>query len=430
MSRVLKKIVIVLFLVFSFKPLALAIDCTYPEADLIITYDENGVNDEYIRSKFIKSKYYLNTFIFGTSNSSNETREIEIDQSLWKKYKGVACPSGMKVCTTTTYSLDAPTLKGLGAGIVDGFINNLLVAPHVSDDVKNWTGENTYNLLNFDARKLYVLTKEEYDNSDISRYHNGINITNTFKENAEIGYYGCKGDGEEWYNYLAGAVCGFFTDVGVSVYDLFAGEISIVKVIDVQCQDVRYRGPYMSFNVNCGQLMNKEVQYMDKINHYKECRDNQTCKSNAIKDINEVEENIKSQCKSILQNFDYEGVQQECIEDCLSMKDILNGYKKGTDLYDDGLSLGQCGFSDRLLIWIANIVRWVKYIVPVLVIVLGILDFIKAIASDKDDEMKKAQGRFVKRLIAAALIFIVPFIIEFILDKMGFTVTGCGVINL
>ena len=44
--------------------------------------------------------------------------------------------------------------------------------------------------------------------------------------------------------------------------------------------------------------------------------------------------------------------------------------------------------------------------------------------------MKKAQGRFVKRLIAAALIFIIPFIIEFVLGKMGFDSNGCGIIDL
>ena len=44
-----------------------------------------------------------------------------------------------------------------------------------------------------------------------------------------------------------------------------------------------------------------------------------------------------------------------------------------------------------------------------------ILDFIKAIASESDDEMKKVSARFAKRLIAAALIFIIPFILDFIL---------------
>ena len=89
-----------------------------------------------------------------------------------------------------------------------------------------------------------------------------------------------------------------------------------------------------------------------------------------------------------------------------------------------------CGFSENLIGWINNILNIVKYILPVLVIILGIIDFIKAIASDKDDEMKKAQGRFAKRLIAAALAFIIPFIIVFVLEKFGFVAEGCGVINL
>ena len=63
---------------------------------------------------------------------------------------------------------------------------------------------------------------------------------------------------------------------------------------------------------------------------------------------------------------------------------------------------------------------------PVLVIVLGILDFIKAIGADKEDEMKKAQKNFIIRLIAAALVFIIPLILEFILIKMGFGYDSCG----
>ena len=197
------------------------------------------------------------------------------------------------------------------------------------------------------------------------------------------------------------------------------------------CEDVTYNGPYISTNMNCSLLINSIVKYRSIITDYKNCDNNDLCKPKAITDINKIEENIKSQCTSILKNHDYDGVQKECIENCLNMKEILNSYRQGTDLYDDGKSnSGQCGFSTRLLLWVVNIMKWVKYIVPALVILLGILDFIKAITSDKDDEMKKAQGRFIKRLIVAALIFIVPFIIEFILDKMGFAANDCGVINL
>ena len=93
--------------------------------------------------------------------------------------------------------------------------------------------------------------------------------------------------------------------------------------------------------------------------------------------------------------------------------------KEGTDLYR-GIRNGKtCNVSDKLINWIANIIRWVRYLAPVLVIILGILDFIKAIASQSEDEMKKVQKRFVIRLIVAALFFLIPFILEFALKAFN-----------
>ena len=55
----------------------------------------------------------------------------------------------------------------------------------------------------------------------------------------------------------------------------------------------------------------------------------------------------------------------------------------------------------------------------ILLIVLSIMDFIKAVASDSEDEMKKVSAKFVKRLIVAALIFLIPLILEFLLGIFG-----------
>jgi len=139
-------------------------------------------------------------------------------------------------------------------------------------------------------------------------------------------------------------------------------------------------------------------------------------------ELDKTIDTIKEFCLSIYKNQSYDD-PTECVKECLEIDEIFEkdmGFNKN----------GSCGFSERLILWIANIIRWVKYIVPVAVIVLGILDFMKAISADKDDEMKKAQQRFIRRLIAAALIFIAPFIIEFILNKLGFAANGCGIINL
>ena len=138
--------------------------------------------------------------------------------------------------------------------------------------------------------------------------------------------------------------------------------------------------------------------------------------------LNEKMEKIKKFCDSVNKNQDYNDPTY-CVKECMKIDEIFKkdiGFDKN----------GECGFSARLIQWIGNIIRWAKYIVPIAVIVLGILDFMKAISADKEDEMKKAQQRFIRRLIAAALIFIAPFIIEFILNKLGFDANGCGIINL
>lgn len=155
-----------------------------------------------------------------------------------------------------------------------------------------------------------------------------------------------------------------------------------------------------------------------------------------ISEANKNIEKIKDYCKQALkyrdayiESSDGSKVTQEaCIKVCLSIEDELIKLKDEYNIEQN--SNGECGLSNNLLVWLLNIVKWVKYIIPVIVIVMGILDFMRAVASDKDDGMKQAQSRFIKRLIAAALIFIVPFILEFILDKMGFSVEGCNIFDL
>lgn len=73
---------------------------------------------------------------------------------------------------------------------------------------------------------------------------------------------------------------------------------------------------------------------------------------------------------------------------------------------------------------IANTVHIIILIIqvasPVLLVIFGMIDLTKAVISGKDDEIKKNQMVFVKRLIAAALVFfvfvIVKFVISFVAD--------------
>lgn len=61
------------------------------------------------------------------------------------------------------------------------------------------------------------------------------------------------------------------------------------------------------------------------------------------------------------------------------------------------------------------IVTIVKVGVPVLLVLLGMIDMGKAVVAQKEDEIKKAQGMFFKRLIAAALVFLVFFITQMVI---------------
>lgn len=130
---------------------------------------------------------------------------------------------------------------------------------------------------------------------------------------------------------------------------------------------------------------------------------------------------IKSSCNRATQSADY---NDACLDVCLKAED---DYEYWEDIFYGSKTKGNCGLSGRIITWILNIIRWVKYLLPVAVIILGILDFMKAMGSNKSDVMKQSQKRFVKRLIAAALVFLIPLLIQFVLIKLGFKYDGCGI---
>ena len=61
---------------------------------------------------------------------------------------------------------------------------------------------------------------------------------------------------------------------------------------------------------------------------------------------------------------------------------------------------------------INEILSYPKYIVPIIVIVLGTLDLIKAVIASKEDEMKNAQKTFIQRIFIGVAVFLIPVIID------------------
>lgn len=62
-----------------------------------------------------------------------------------------------------------------------------------------------------------------------------------------------------------------------------------------------------------------------------------------------------------------------------------------------------------------TIVNLIKIAVPIILIILGMLDMGKAVASQKEDDIKKGQKTLMSRCITAAIIFFVVAIVQLLM---------------
>lgn len=76
-------------------------------------------------------------------------------------------------------------------------------------------------------------------------------------------------------------------------------------------------------------------------------------------------------------------------------------------------------FGETIANWLKIIWNFVKIFVPIILFALGVLDFGQAIFAGKEDDMRKAQAKFIKRVIIAVLIFLIPSILQFLLNIAG-----------
>ena len=105
----------------------------------------------------------------------------------------------------------------------------------------------------------------------------------------------------------------------------------------------------------------------------------------------------------------------------LNEKQLVEIYDKYVDLVDrenlDIYPVVDCEtlLGEDLIKKINSYLNIIKIAVPIIVIGLGIADFTKAIFAGEED-MKKAQKQFIKRLIIAILIFLTPTLVNLLLS--------------
>lgn len=74
----------------------------------------------------------------------------------------------------------------------------------------------------------------------------------------------------------------------------------------------------------------------------------------------------------------------------------------------------------------------VKIAVPIILIAFGIVDFAQAVFAGDEEKMKKAQKRFISRIIASVLIFLTPVLVKLLLGLANevwsnISADGCGI---
>lgn len=77
-------------------------------------------------------------------------------------------------------------------------------------------------------------------------------------------------------------------------------------------------------------------------------------------------------------------------------------------------------FSGEFGLLLGQAFNLIKFAVPILIIGLGIVDYVKALAAQNQDEMKKATNKLIKRLMIGVVIFLLPTLIEFLLGLAGY----------
>ena len=122
---------------------------------------------------------------------------------------------------------------------------------------------------------------------------------------------------------------------------------------------------------------------------------------------------------------DTDATMKKRLDECDSFKEMV---KEAEELGLLRNISSECGMlsSDFTKI-LKDILNLVKIAGPILALGLGTLDFIKAMVSgDAEKEMKSAWKRFITRIIAAILLFLIPIILAFLLDRFLGVTPGNG----
>ncbi len=89
---------------------------------------------------------------------------------------------------------------------------------------------------------------------------------------------------------------------------------------------------------------------------------------------------------------------------------LLSEYGDTTDLCDD--------LAPALRI-VGVVYKGVQIIVPIILIIVGMLDFAKAVTEKNEDKIKEAQKKLISKAVAAVCVFLVTVIVGVLMRIVG-----------
>lgn len=198
--------------------------------------------------------------------------------------------------------------------------------------------------------------------------------------------------------------------------------------------------------------------YTNAVNQTKKLGDNVGCidskAGNKIESLEKLYDDWISKINKIVEEALEKGVQDgELTEE--EKEKLKEEYEKDKDVREDARKKANQAFAkwlnhnnsiltggksaemtcegilgENVLDDIKTILLWIRIAVPILLIVLGTLDFGKAVLNDDAKALSKATSTFVKRVIAAILVFFAPIIIMLLINTVDKLAGGCDIRGL
>ena len=101
---------------------------------------------------------------------------------------------------------------------------------------------------------------------------------------------------------------------------------------------------------------------------------------------------------------------------------LVNQTKTSNKVYCGGEQQGRItGIPKKIPELTSSAITIIQIAIPIILVMLGTLDLFKGITAGKEDEIKKGQQLFIKRLAVAAVVFFVVIIVKFFISVVADT---------